>query len=163
MYTGNIDESKISFLLLLDHSKAFDSVDHKMLSYKLRNKFPFSSTALKMIDSYLTNRKQATFANGKMSSFVRVPHGVPQGSIMGLLLFLMYINDLPNIIENYNQIVCNKFQFRIQLYADDVQLYVSCSPSDVSMCVESINKCLSNVSTWAKCNGLSLNPKNLSA
>ena len=77
---------------------------------------------------------------------------------MGPLLFTMYVNDLVFLINEFNSQICSIYKFDLQVYADDVQWYVSCSPNEVPLCVQHINKCLDRVSFWAQCNGLSLNP-----
>ena len=123
--------------------------------------------------SYLSDRTQAVSVNECVSSFISVSSGVPQGSVMGPLLFKMYVNSLGNVIEKgkmCNITECNKgntcntmcnnsFKFNVQMYADDVQIYTSCFPNSMSNCVNSINCCLKNISAWAKRNKLQLNPK----
>lgn len=150
---ASIDNEKMSFLTLLDHSKAFDSVDYDILLIKLRKMFGFSSCALKLIYEYLTNRQQVVMSDQNKSFPVSVSCGVPQGSILGPLLFSLYINDLPNVIKT-----CN-----IHMYADDVQLYTSCAIGDVNYCIQNINMDLKSVFDWAKGNGLTLNPNKSNA
>lgn len=144
-----IDNNLTSFLILLDHSKAFDTVDHAVLCHKLRHMFHFSPTAEKLILSYLSDRSQSVYHGSKESNKCNVLRGVPQGSILGPLLFTIYINDLPSQL-NYCE---------IQMYADDVQLYISCVPDDVAECIDKVNFDLNKVYKWATANGLSLNAK----
>ena len=142
------DKGNISFLTLLDHSKAFDSVDHHILCEKLYRWYNISESATSLIYSYLSNRYQAVYLNNTCSSFLPVSKGVPQGSVLGPFLFSVYVNDLPNVLK-----FC-----RVQMYADDVQLCISSSLSNVNMCVENLNSDLNNVFEWATCNRLCLNP-----
>lgn len=144
-----LDEKMISFLILLDHSKAFDTVVHSILLTKLEKIFNFSKAACKLIASYLLNRTQAVSLHKELSNFLVVNRGVPQGSILGPLLFCMYINDLPHVLK-----YCN-----IQMYADDVQLYVSTKADDMHNCLTQINDDLNQIECWANSNGLSINPK----
>ena len=81
------DQSKINVLLLLDFSKAFDSVPYELLLEKLHIYFNFSTSAVLLIKKYLRVRLQAVLYASKWSSFIRVASGVPQGSILGRLLF----------------------------------------------------------------------------
>lgn len=143
-----LDDNMVSFLVLLDHSKAFDTVDHTILITKLEKLFNFSSTACKLIQSYLSNRYQSVSMNNRISDALHVARGVPQGSILGPLLFCIYINDLPSVLSH-----CS-----IQMYADDVQLYISSETNKVDRCLEFLNSDLSNVHSWASMNGLCLNP-----
>lgn len=141
------DADQVTFLVLLDHSKAFDTVHHDTLCAKLRYFFNFSSTSTKLISTYLSNRHQAVFYNNQYSSWLPVVRGVPQGSILGPLLYSMYSNDLPKQL-NF---------MRIQMYADDVQLFIGCKKSSINECITKINSDLSKVFEWATANGLRLN------
>ena len=97
--------------VFLDISKAFDNVWHKGLIYKLQEN-GISGELLNIIVDFLNNRKQRVVLNGQSSNWVDVKAGVPQGSIMGPLLFLIYINDLPEgLITN------------AKLFADDTSLF----------------------------------------
>lgn len=141
----NIDCRKLTFLLLLDLSKAFDTVDWHILCDKLCIA-GFSTTANKLIFSYITDRTQYVFLNGQSSSTLSLVSGVPQGSILGPLLFSIFINDLPSVLN------CS-----LHMFADDVQLYLSCKPGDVTSCVANLNHELDKVSSWVSVNKLCLN------
>lgn len=143
------DKNMISILVLLDHSKAFDTVDHHILCHKLRNVFNFSSSAVKLIRSYLCDRRQSVHNGDMKSTSCLVKRGVPQGSILGPLLYTIYSNDLPSQIEH-----C-----KIHMYADDVQLYISCLQTDINTCIQKLNRDLNNINTWASANGLCLNAR----
>ena len=97
------------------------------------------------IKSYLMNRKQTVCLNKCFSPSLNIPHGVPQGSILGPLLFILYINDLPLCLQNSN----------IHMYADDTALYVI--GSDVNEINYLLNNDLTNVSKWFDCNRLIIN------
>lgn len=145
---SNMDENRASFLVLLDHSKAFDTVNHEILLTKLDKFFNFSNTACKLISSYLNNRTQIVFHNKITSNPLNVDKGVPQGSILGPLLFCIYINDLTEVLR-----YCN-----VQIYADDVQIYISEHVDNLNLCVDNLNADLENISSWAFNNGLCINP-----
>ena len=98
--------------LFLDLRKAFDLVDHTILLHKLKL-YNFSANSIKLIESYLSNRYQIVQVGSKLSSRRLVKAGVPQGSILGPLLFLIYINDLAFEIQ----------KSVVDLYADDATLY----------------------------------------
>jgi hypothetical protein len=109
----NIDNSKQVDIIYLDFSKAFDCIPHSLLIHKLKM-FGFSGTLLSWITNYLTDRKQRVLLEGQCSSFVNVKSGVPQGSILGPLLFILYVNDMFAEIENT--------EVNLALYADDAKL-----------------------------------------
>ena len=88
-----VDNGKEVRVVVLDITKAFDRVWHRGLLHKLHS-IGISGYLLKWFESYLTNRQQRVVINGKMSSYLKVPVWVPQGSILGSLLFLIYINDI---------------------------------------------------------------------
>jgi len=120
-----LDSNCVTFLTLLDHSEAFDFVNHNILCTKLRNMFNFSTNATKLIRSYLTNRYQAVVSGRQVSSLRNLSRGVPQGSVLGHLLFSINVNDLPSILS----------ECEVHLYADDVQIYVSRPVTEIHACV----------------------------
>src|SRR5207253_4442556 len=124
----------------LDFSKAFDSVPHTKLIRKL-SFFGFPPTLISWIHSYLYARRQRVCLRGTTSEWCAVTSGVPQGSVLGPLLFNIYISDLPKVISSEN---CS--------YPDDLKVF---SPALLS---EALQKDLNNVMVWAFVNALELNP-----
>ena len=108
----SINQGKFGCGIFIDLKKAFDTVNHKILLKKLEH-YGVRGAILKWFESYLTDRKQYVFYNGVSSDTKIVTCGVPQGSVLGPLLFLLYINDLPNISEKLN----------FFLFADDTNIY----------------------------------------
>ena len=108
------DEGKVTAMVFIDLSKAFDSICHETLLSKLKS-LGCSPRALAWFRSYLTNRQQTTRIRTSVSSPLNVTHGVPQGSILAPILFSLYMNDLPKAISN-----C-----KIESYVDDTKLYIS--------------------------------------
>lgn len=146
---SDLDSNMVSFLVLLDHSKAFDTVDHSILCLKLQNFFHFSAKSVALIKSYLSERSQSVSIGHRQSMPLFTHRGVPQGSIMGPLLYSIYCNDLTKVVNFSNT----------HMYADDLQIYISSPPDKIRECAVKLNKDLENINIWAKANGLALNPK----
>lgn len=136
-------------LLSLDLEKAFDRLDHKILIEKLSTFYGFSRTACFLMMSYLFGRRQYVCSSGVCSGELSVTNGVPQGSVLGPLLFIMYMNDLFSIISSSN---CVPFAF-----ADDIQIMCK-SALDFPDVLESvIGYTASILEEWMMLNGLSIN------
>lgn len=142
-----LDKRGTSILLLLDFSKAFDTVSHRKLCTKLGRQFNFSSPAVRLIESYLKDRSQTVCCSDRFSNCEPVTSGVPQGSVLGPILFSCYINDLSTVLK-----YCS-----IQLYADDVQLYIGRIGPCTRELTVMMNRDLEKVADWCKRNGLMVN------
>ena len=144
-----IESRRITFLMLFDFSKAFDCIPHKRLLQKLR-RYHLSDNTIKWLFSYLHDRRQTVIDdNGNPGPWNRVSSGVPQGSVLGPLLFALYINDLPESLTFSN----------FMIYADDTQIYHHCLPSQILEGIASIQRDAQSVAAWAQQNGLELNLK----
>ena len=143
---NSLSKHQMSLLLLIDFSKAFDMVDHSILINKLEH-YGIRGIALKWMESYLSDRKQFVSVNGKDSEILTMKYGVPQGSILGPLLFIIYINNIPEIAQYATFI----------LYADDANIILTADS------IEQINTQLKKLSNslinWVNVNGLALNLK----
>ncbi len=144
----NIDDKAGTILVLLDFSSAFTSVNHDILLRKLYQFFNFSCSSLNLINTYLRDRLQAVYVNNEKSQFNVIDSGVPQGSVLGPIFFLMFINDITNNI---------KFS-KCHIFADDLQLYIEALLNDVKTAIERMNADLQNILLWSQRNCISLNP-----
>ena len=142
-YKG-IDTGQFLGSVFIDLKKAFDTVDHEILCKKLMH-YGIRNRELTWFESYLSNRKQFCRVGGMDSETDYIEVGVPQGSCLGPLLFLVYINDLPSGIHNST----------VSMYADDTSL--SYKSKDLTQLNEDINDDLRNLETWLKGNKISLN------
>lgn len=136
-------------MILLDFSKAFDSLNHGKLLLKLGSNFGFSSSAVSLIRNYLSERFQCVCIDGHVSEFPGINAGIPQGSVLGPLLFSMYINDLPRCLRSTSH----------HMFADDVQLFFSSPKGAVNEAIFRVNQDLYAVNRWARENFLKLNAK----
>ena len=140
----NIDKGMVNGVLFLDLKKAFDTVDHAILLTKLKY-YGVATASINWFTSYLENRQQVCYANGITSSIDNVTCGVPQGSILGPLLFLIYINDISKCLD-YGV---------ARLFADDTNLTFSgCS---FPVLQNKMSKDLKGIASWLSANRLTLN------
>ena len=130
-------------LILLDFSKAFDKVSHEKLLLKMHT-FGVRGQTLKWIKSFLDNRTQSVLLNGTSSEAIPVPSGVPQGSVLGPLLFLAYINDLPENVKS-----------KVRLFADDTAIYMSLTTVNQSATLQND---LNTLEIWEKKWDMEFNP-----
>jgi hypothetical protein len=146
-----IDAGHVTLLALLDVSAAFDTVDHSILLARMRISFGIIGQAFDWINSFLSGRKMmVTIGTGK-SAWAPVLFGVPQGSVLGPLLYVLYTADLTKIICALGA--------RVHQYADDVQLYLTSNPSDALACVSKMQSIVEKVQNWMSSNRLRLNPE----
>lgn len=139
-----IDEGKYVGVGFLDLTKAFDCVNHKILLSKAAY-FGIQGPELKWMESYLSGRSQQVSLNGALSESGNIVAGVPQGSILGPLLFTMYTNDIPRVIQH-----CS-----ISMYADDTEIHYD--HRDISEVEEKIQSDLNQLEVWMASNKLKLN------
>ena len=145
----SLNKGNIYVLALLDFSSAFDTIDHTILVHRLHTDFGFTDTVFQWFSSYLTDRTQYVSLCNHCSDFAPVHSGVPQGSVLGPMLFIMYIKPLSAIIDSHS-IIHHSF-------ADDLQLQMSAPPDRISELLHSMQSCISDVKAWATANMLKLN------
>ena len=149
---AQFDKRKAVFLVLLDLSAAFDTVDHEILLKRLESNFQVSDIALRWMHSYLTGWTSRVKIMEQLSEPWTCEYGVPQGSVMGPLLYSVYITPVSDIIQKHN--------LSYLIYADDIQLYAPFDPrSTVSMqeVLQRISLCILDISKWMTRNFLKLN------
>ena len=142
-----INQGKITGAVFLDFKKAFDLVNHHILLKKL-TLYLQNPTMVKFFKSYLQNRTQRVYLNGTYSTTGDITSGVPQGSILGPLLFCIFINDLP--MEISSDVVCD-------LFADDSTLH--CSSTQIQTIQSLLQHSIKDVFNWCNINNMSLNPQ----
>ena len=140
----NMDRGLYNLAVFLDLKKAFDTVNHDILLAKLEL-YGIKNTPLMLFKSYLSDRSQKCQVNGELSTLKYLKYGVPQGSILGPLLFLIYINDLPNCLQHSTA----------RMFADDTNITVS--GKSIKEAEVAINADLNNIREWLLSNRLSLN------
>ena len=140
----NIDNGSMNSVVFLDIRKAFDTIDHQILTKKL-SQYGIRDDELNFFQSYLENGTQCYSVNGKLSDREKIECRVPQGSILGPLLFIIYINDLPLFVTNA----------QISMYADDTSLYNNIK--SVSEIKDNLIPAFLKICDWLRSNKLSLN------
>ena len=141
-----LENSELTFLVLLDYSKAFDCANHRLIIAKLKAA-GFKNEALQWVNSYLSGRSQKVVVGSEESEWASCINGVPQGSVLGPLLFTVLVSDIGDAIK----------RGRYHLYADDTQLFYHCKVEDANATVAKINSDLENISNFSKRNCLKLN------
>ena len=152
----NMNSQHVSLLVLLDLSAAFDTIDHSLLIDRLKYKLGVNGTVLAWFSSYLTNRKQRIHINGSISEIFALNYGVPQGSCLGPLLFIIYASEMFSVIESHPP--------SSHGYADDTQLYCSINPycADAQVvAVQDMENCISDVRDWTTASKLKMNDDKL--
>ena len=142
----NINTKKVTAAVYLDFSRAFDSVNYELLLLKLED-MGISNMLVRWIRGYLRNRQMCTKFNGRVSPIKTLACGVPQGSVIGPILFLCYINDIVNIATAHN--------VRAILYADDTVIFNA--SNDMSILQQKLQETLNAISVWCNNNRIKLN------
>ena len=148
----NMDKKRGVILVLLDLSAAFDTIDHATLLDVLQHRLGISGTALEWFKSYLSGRTQSVAIGSEHSTPVSLQCGVPQGSVLGPLLYTIYTLPLGDILRNAG--------VSYHLYADDTQIYLSFdfhNPASQQECQVKMQQCVSRIKSWMTCNKLQLN------
>ena len=138
-----------AILILLDLSAAFDTIDHKILTEKLIKEFGITGNVLDWISSYLESRTFSVSIRNSTSIIQNLLYGVPQGSLLGPLLFILYVK--------YLESIATKYGLKIHIYADDTQLYIKIDPHSAQITKECIEKCLEEIRKWMFSNYLKIN------
>ena len=152
-----LDNQEVACLILLDLSAAFDTIDHDILLNRLKSRFVVNGVALGWLMSYLKDRTQVVeigvpLSGDNISEYTKIQWGIPQGSVLGPILFTIYTVPIGDI--------CRKHHVAFHLYADDTQIYLSFRPSTPSFkqeCIAKIEKCIDEIGTWMTQNLLKLN------
>ena len=139
-----LNKGNISLLALLDLSSAFDTIDHPILVHRLHTAFGFNDAVLQWFSSYLTDRTYYISLSNHCYTFAPVHSGVPQGSVLGPMLFTMHIKSLSAIIDLHS-IIHHSF-------ADDLQSQMSAPPARISELLHSMQSCICDVKALATAN-----------
>ena len=146
----SMEKGEVTALTLFDLLAAFDTIDHATLTDRLSDWYGISGQAQIWFSSYLQNMDQSVKNKDTFSDKVTLSYGVPQGSVLGPVLFILYTTPLSAIFSS--------FDINHHLYADDTQIYMSLSVSNAEESLEKLQHCLMGVSAWMTGSKLKLNP-----
>ena len=150
----SVDGHGAAALVMLDLSAAFDTIDHGIILKRLEERFGITGDALLWISSYLSDRKETVLIGNSLSNERSLCYGVPQGSVLGPLLFTLYTSALGDVIRRYG--------VQYHLYADDTQIYLAFNPRHHPSIEDAkilLRSCLNDVWGWMQNNYLQLNPE----
>ena len=146
-----IDSGNEVVLVLLDLSAAFDTIDHTLLLERLEHRYGFGGSVLAWFQSYITNREQSIVVRDVVSTAKPLQYGVPQGSVLGPLLFSLYFAPLEDVIKAHG--------IKCMMFADDTQLYLSISrTTNRTAILTKLELCVKDILIWCTKNKLACNP-----
>ena len=145
-----LGSGNLALLSLLDLSAAFDTVDHDTLLRRLQTSYGLDGVVIKWFASYFSGRTQHVRTLTTTSLPSPVAYGVPQGSVLGPILFLLYVVDQLKLIKRH--------RLSPHAYA---QIYGFCQPSDVNALADRVPACFDEVSSWMRANRLQVNPSKI--
>ena len=144
-------KGSITALTLLDISTAFNTMDHTILPDRLNVYYGISELAFGWFKSYLSGRTHSVKVGSTLSHPAALQYGVPQGSVLGPILFSLYTNPISSIIHSHSSI-------NYHFYANDTQLYITLSPANFSHSIQKPKNCLNDIQNFMLTNKLKLNP-----
>ena len=143
---SDMEKDQVSGLVFVDYKKAFDLIDHDILLSKLEA-YGITSKELMLLMSYLKGRRSSVTIGGVQSEYRPITHGVPQGSVLGPLLFIIFVNDLPNSVS----------QSTVDIYTDDTTLSTSAVVSDLPAIQQRLQDDINKIADWRSDNKMVLN------
>ena len=149
---NTVDRQEVVFLVMLDLSAAFDTIDHALMLKHFEKNMGISGCALQWLKSYMESRMYQVNIDGVLSETHKLDFGVPQGSVLGPLCFILYTSPVSKIIHKHG--------ITFHFYADDTQMYISCNPKIPGACQSALTKlelCIIELSNWMTSYKLKLN------